>query len=399
MSIAAVGFISQHLSGVTPAPSVGAIEIVYGIGYVGTLVGLAWVARAGASATSRVLFLDALAAACGAAVVVWELIEPALDGPGAADRAAAIVYMLADLVATIFVLHLVVRKPANRAARWFLLFCLLTWFADSLWAIGDLGAWSRVLYPCCYVAFGAGVVSRDAVTLTESEPETSDGPARLWTLGPAVVALPVALLISSMRSDPVPILAAALAAIACVAVLVRVGYLLASHRAQTRELSELAVLDQLTRLPNRRALHERLECPAGTAREGGVVLFIDLDGFKRINDRFGHRRGDTVLVVTAERLRGVVRDGDLVCRYAGDEFVIVCDHIVDDGEVDDLVARIHQVVTAPITIDSQSVVVGASIGAAPITADCSPDQMLAAADARMYENKRSARRATAGSLR
>lgn len=391
VSTAGAAFISQQLLGVTPAPSAGTIEVFYAAGYLATLAGLIGLARAGASATSRILLLDAVATASGAAVVVWQFVEPALGDPAAADRTAAAAYMLADLAAAVFVLHLVVRKPANRAARWSLVFCLVTWLADTMWAIGAFGDSVYLLYPFGYAAFALAVASPDAVELSEAEPETVDGPARIWTLAPALIALPVALFVSALRSEPIPTAAAALAAVASAAVLVRLGQVLTAHRAQTHELSQLAMLDQLTRLPNRRTLHERLEAAASTPRASSVLLFVDLDDFKNVNDTFGHRHGDTVLVVTAERLRRVVREEDLVCRYAGDEFVIVCDEVDPALGVEGLVRRIREAIAAPIVVDGEFVVVDAAIGAVPIAADHSPEQMLAVADARMYQNKRSGR--------
>lgn len=393
VSTAGAAFISQQLLGVTPAPSAGTIEVLYAAGYLTTLAGLVGLARSGASTTSRILLLDAVAAACGAAVVVWQFVEPALADPAAADRTAAAAYMLADLTATVFVAHLVIRKPTNRAARWFLVFCGVTWLADTMWVIGAVGDSVYLLYPCGYAAFAFAVASPDAAELSDGEPETVDGPARIWTLGPALVALPAALFASALRAEPAPIAAAALAALASAAVLGRLSLLLTAHRAQTRELSQLAMLDQLTRLPNRRTLHERLESAASTSGASRVLLFVDLDDFKNVNDTFGHRHGDTVLVVTAERLRRVVREEDLVCRYAGDEFVIVCDEVDPALGVEGLVMRIREAIAAPVVVDGECVIVGAAIGAVTISAGHSPEQMLAAADARMYQDKRSVRQA------
>ncbi|MFN8021391.1 MAG: PAS domain S-box protein [Acidimicrobiales bacterium] len=155
-----------------------------------------------------------------------------------------------------------------------------------------------------------------------------------------------------------------------------------------RHLDTLAHRDTLTGLLNRRALATALEARLGDGTPTSV-LFCDLDGFKAVNDTRGHEAGDAVLVEVAQRLGGAVRDGDLVARFAGDEFVIVArpegaGHIAD---------RLLRRLVEPIVLrDGSSVHVGTSIGIAdaldpgvdPVTAD----DLLQRADAAMYTAKR-----------
>src|SRR5690606_21291066 len=115
--------------------------------------------------------------------------------------------------------------------------------------------------------------------------------------------------------------------------------------------------DPLTKLPNRLLLEDRLRQACARLRRGAdsvSVLFIDLDGFKAINDTLGHRAGDQVLVEVARRIRGVVRDVDTVARFAGDEFVVVCESLEPD-QTGYVVRRIARAVDQVFVVDGHEV--------------------------------------------
>jgi diguanylate cyclase (GGDEF)-like protein len=117
------------------------------------------------------------------------------------------------------------------------------------------------------------------------------------------------------------------------------------------------------------------------------VFCLDLDGFKGVNDRFGHAAGDAVLVAVADRLRASVRDADFVCRIGGDEFVILLSNITD-GEAAAVARRIISRVSEPFEF-APTARVGASIGLASAPRDgVTADELLSAADRAMYEAKR-----------
>jgi diguanylate cyclase (GGDEF)-like protein len=162
-------------------------------------------------------------------------------------------------------------------------------------------------------------------------------------------------------------------------------------RSKTAELSYQALHDPLTGLPNRALVMDRADHVLARARREGLdpaALFIDLDGFKAVNDTFGHATGDRLLTVVAERLRDAVRDAETVGRLGGDEFVVLLEQ---DGGADAVTAvaeRILAVFTEPVRLPEldEEVVVGATIGVAVGLRD-GPAELLRDADVALYEAK------------
>jgi diguanylate cyclase (GGDEF)-like protein/PAS domain S-box-containing protein len=137
--------------------------------------------------------------------------------------------------------------------------------------------------------------------------------------------------------------------------------------------------------------HVHTVAPEGERDDGSkglAVLFCDLDGFKSINDRFGHNAGDAVLIEVARRLSQCVRDGDTVARLGGDEFVILADGL---GKADaaDLAVRLRNEIIQPIRAEGRAVRVGASFGIGWAHCGMTADEVLKSADERMYVEKRS----------
>lgn len=159
----------------------------------------------------------------------------------------------------------------------------------------------------------------------------------------------------------------------------------------------LARHDPLTGLPNRRVLSAQLETAIARARHHGstyLVLVLDLDRFKPVNDLYGHAGGDTVLCEIARRLQEVVRKGDTVARLGGDEFAIVVEAdvhaAVDSARL--FAKRVLDAVRTPILVGGASVEVGASIGIASCPLDGSEaEHLLRAADIAMYRAKHEGR--------
>jgi diguanylate cyclase (GGDEF)-like protein/PAS domain S-box-containing protein len=155
---------------------------------------------------------------------------------------------------------------------------------------------------------------------------------------------------------------------------------------------QLALHDALTNLPNRTLLNDRIQQAIAKAARLGerfATMFIDIDGFKEVNDRLGHAVGDHVLKAAAELLLKEVREGDTVGRLGGDEFIIVLGPIVNDADVRAIGARILAALQAQIVVGPHTANIGASIGIAFFPDHGrTPEQLLLAADQAMYAAKR-----------
>lgn len=164
-------------------------------------------------------------------------------------------------------------------------------------------------------------------------------------------------------------------------------------RSQTDVLlAHAAFHDHLTQLTNRAGLMNQVEDIGARADHALIVLYIDLDNFKPINDEYGHDAGDRVLQVTADRLREASRSNDIVARVGGDEFVMVLgsttDRLTAGERAEATAARLVETIGQPIDIDEGTVRVSASVGAVISESDATIKQLIAQADRAMFEAKR-----------
>lgn len=162
-------------------------------------------------------------------------------------------------------------------------------------------------------------------------------------------------------------------------------------RAQER-LYHIAHHDPLTDLPNRMLFAERLDQALSRAqwrKRVVAVLFLDLDGFKRVNDTLGHEAGDGLLCEAAARLRARVREGDTVARFGGDEFAVLLNDVASAQDVAPVAAKVLEAFSAPFAIGGQGFSVGASAGIAVYPEDGTDSRsLMKSADAAMYRGKR-----------
>lgn len=166
-----------------------------------------------------------------------------------------------------------------------------------------------------------------------------------------------------------------------------------ARKEMERRLEQMAHFDTLTGVPNRQLFFERLDQSLSLARrhnESLALLFIDLDGFKEINDTLGHEAGDEVLRVIAQRLHEEIRESDTIARVGGDEFVVLINTLHSRDHLESIVQKLLDEILRPIVLQGESHVIGASIGVSLF-----PDHghtaatLLSHADSAMYLSKRS----------
>ena len=226
-----------------------------------------------------------------------------------------------------------------------------------------------------------GAVARAEADLRDEGPKAKEIGARVRTgSGPRwLVAPAVDRARASVTADQKAIEA-----------LATVGEEAFARLALTDEMAHLARHDALTSLPNRTLFLDRVEQAVSRSRRHGTalaVLFLDLDGFKGVNDRFGHAEGDELLKRVAERLVACVRDTDSVARLGGDEFAVLVERVEGTRELDVLCQRMLSALRRDITILGHEVVVGASIGVAIAAPQDDAAGLLRNADMAMYRAK------------
>jgi diguanylate cyclase (GGDEF)-like protein len=246
-------------------------------------------------------------------------------------------------------------------------------------------AYTDMIYLAGYTAVGLCGLAGSIVRLLQPGPAPKDdlSKGRLAFLGFALCALPAVGAASEFFGQHVD---AALLAVGTAAVtplvMMRIWRVWSER---IRALRYQASHDPVTTLPNRHEFATRLTTSLGSGRSL-VVLFCDLDGFKAVNDRFGHAGGDQLLVEVGERLRGCVREDDTVSRFGGDEFVILCVD-ADRDDASELCRRVERAFRDPFHIDGESVMMGASIGIVCDDVAEDGERLIRRADAAMYAAK------------
>jgi diguanylate cyclase (GGDEF)-like protein len=359
--------------------------------------------------------LDVATTVLGGAAVLWILVlgpTVAASDQNLVDKIVSGAYPLGDLL-LIFALTYVIKRtvtPATKAPMQLLTVGVL------LAVVGDVAVDWLVLHPdvTAYLPSvfpnitwtGAAVLyglaaarqqTSDPDATHQSAAERSGPRTRRSKVALLPLVAPVAvfgLLIDSQFGGPFFERIGLAAAAALVAILVLLRQALAQRdllRAQS-QLSHLALHDPLTGLPNRALILDRVEQALSRSRRQGdavAVMFLDLDGFKTVNDTFGHAVGDQLLRAVSSRLTGALRESDTVGRLGGDEFVVLVQGDSLDAGPEVIAERIRQVLATPFHVgdaNDLTIYTKSSIGIA-VGSRATADELLRDADVAMYEAK------------
>lgn len=342
-------------------------------------------------------------------VVVAEGLINATDTP-VTDRLVAVAYPAGDILLLALLVRLVTAAGVRTAAfRLLTEAVLLLIVADSVFAATDLsggyGEALDLLWLASYVLWGAAALHPTMSQLGEPIAEEPQPLSR-----GRIVALTAAVLVA-------PVISAgqlafdgsehALAVVICSTALfllvvgrmglaIREATATASQRDQLQGvLSHEVAHDSLTGLDNRASVLAQIEAALHRGQRAGTLsalLFIDLDRFKAVNDKFGHRAGDVVLSEAARRIRECARDGDTVGRLGSDEFVVLLELLSSETEAVDLADRIVEFLARPFAVGRGKITVGASIGIAySMDAGTNATQILHEADVAAFRAKAAGR--------
>ncbi|MBA8796091.1 diguanylate cyclase (GGDEF)-like protein [Friedmanniella endophytica] len=393
-----------------PSPA----DVVYVLGYPLILAGLNLLVRARIVRQDSGGVLDSLVVTTGLALLGWVLlVQPTVESyrtdPVAA--AVALLYPVADIAVLGTLVQLLTRSHGrNRSVRLLLAAVVLLVLADavstSLSLFGSDTGPLDALWLLSYLVWGAAALHPSMREACEPAPAPQErlSRTRLAVLGAAVLVAPAILAVEAalgLRLSVWPVVVGATVAFGLVvarmgaanAALARAND--AREQAQA-ELVRQAAQDPLTGLANRAQARQLLTQALSRAQRTGAligVLFVDLDGFKAVNDNLGHRAGDEVLQTLAQRMQTAVRTGDVVARLGGDEFVVVLEPLDEEASAVLVGERLIAVISAPITLSSgRKTWVGASVGVAlSQDARIEPDHLLNEADVAVYRAKEAGR--------
>jgi diguanylate cyclase (GGDEF)-like protein len=406
-----------------PYPSVA--DGLYLLGYPFLLAGVFRVTRTPGAPDAREKWADAAMMSIGALALSWQFLmgSYAHDSTmGMFGKLVTLAYPLMDLAVLFIVASAMLagtaRRPVDTLLCTAIAVMLISDFSYDILVLHGVYTTGNLVDSGFLLNYVLIAVAALHPSMAESGLDTSGVPKqrRLWL--PLVAAAgfvsPTILLVSSHlhRHVDVEVLAATTMALFTLAVL-RATWLFGRLRAQTTQLRlrgesldaalagqqalqddlrHQAFHDGLTGLANRALLDDRVEhaLEASPRLTGTVALcFCDLDGFKAVNESFGHRVGDAMLVLVSKRLASVVRGGDTVARLGGDEFAILLENVEDVAVVTALAERVVSILREPAVIEGTRVQLSVSVGVAFAEADATGERLLSEADAAGYEAKAS----------
>ncbi|SDS21618.1 putative bifunctional diguanylate cyclase/phosphodiesterase [Actinoplanes derwentensis] len=343
--------------------------------------------------------IDAAVISTGIGLIFWvTVVGPTLADAGSPilERLVTIGYPLADVLLTTAVARMLTR-PENRTPSLRLMSAgaVLMLSGDlvytTLSSTGEYtGGYIDSVFLMAYACWGAAALhpsmrQRPDTSLTAQQ----IGRGRLALLMIFTLIAPALLFIQG-AADPAAIAWESLgigAVVLFLLVVFRMWGLVQQVKTQAARLGDLAMHDALTGLANRRAFEQALT--AAVASVSPTVLLLDLNGFKTVNDRFGHAVGDELLVAVGQRIAAEAPAGSLAARMGGDEFAVLLPSDTETANPEDLAVRLRSAIHRPIRAGGQDLLVGASIGIAePVGAAAGdPVEILRRADVAMYAAK------------
>jgi diguanylate cyclase (GGDEF)-like protein len=392
-----------------------AADVFYLAAYPILAVGLLMLIRGRRPRRDIAGLLDSMILTAGLGVLSWVLLaRPTLDASQSSVAAAAVsvAYPIADILLAGLLIRLVTtpggRTPALRlllAAVALLIAGDSTSAALSLFTSASTHAFDTI-WLASYVVWGTAALHPSMRSL--SEPTSGDdlrfSRTRLAALAVATLIAPGTLAIQSLAGIRIDVWAVVTGSVVTFSLVVArmsvaIEQIVAANRDRLRlqeDLAYQAAHDSLTELPNRAQAIRLINAALARARRSSAIialLFVDLDGFKAVNDNFGHRAGDDVLRCISHRMQATIRGGDTVARLGGDEFVVLLEPIDTQSSAVEIAERLVVAAAEPITTAAGVIVrIGASVGIA-ITPDGAADaeQLLHEADVAVYRAKAAGR--------
>ncbi|GAA3567270.1 hypothetical protein GCM10022197_24240 [Microlunatus spumicola] len=383
----------------------------YLLGYGVVAAGLSLLIRGRDLRRDRASLLDSAILTAALGVLGWVLLaRPTIEGYSDSPLAAVVAatYPFVDILLVGLLIRLVT-TPGGRSRSFRLLVTSMALLAvaDTLLTALKLMAWGSSdaldpLWLLSYATCGAAALDPSMVALTAPSRPTAVRFTRLRLVALAVAAFVPPAVLGAQRVLGLPLdVWAVVAGSVAVFGLVIARMKLSLDQIQTanaeREVARVALAhqaahDSLTGLPNRAQVTYLMRGALGRAQRSGAVvglLFVDLDGFKQVNDTLGHAAGDEVLVTASHRMQECVRSGDVVARFGGDEFVVLLEPVDEEGSAVAVAERLVAALTLPLVLaGGREVGIGASVGVA-VAQDgaVDPERLLMEADVAVYRAK------------
>ncbi|XVU30199.1 putative bifunctional diguanylate cyclase/phosphodiesterase [Actinoplanes sp. CA-054009] len=336
--------------------------------------------------------IDAAVAATAVGLLYWVfMIAPALASQHlpVLERLVTLGYPLCDVLMCAMVTRLLSVTGARRPAVLLLAAgCALSLVGDVAWSLTESfsaysGSVINAVYIVGYVCWAGAALHPSMAGRDTSAGRARFGAGRMTLLLVCTLVVPAVLFAQGLRGESINWAAIGAGTVVLfVLVMARLRGFVGQVRAQSERLETLAMHDDLTGLPNRRGLEDRL------AEAGGAqVCLLDLNGFKQINDRLGHAVGDQLIIAVAERLRAELREEDVLARMGGDEFAILLAGAAGETDAGAVADRLSEALRRPFAVGGHRMLVGAAIGIAGDERGDGSMEILRRADVAMYAAK------------